>query len=94
MKGLIRAIAVSVCTLMSSVAVAEILVLPSGGFGVTQSAATPQRGATQTTVLDQFGEPTARHQAVGTPAISSWDYPAFKVYFENGLVIHAVHRGV
>lgn len=77
----------------SNAAVAEILNLPGGGLGVTQVASfSPQRGESDMDVLKRFGEPVERHGAVGTPAISSWEYVAFKVYFENGIVIHAVHR--
>ena len=38
----------------------------------------------------RFGAPNERHPAVGTPAITRWDYPAFAVYFEKDRVIHAV----
>lgn len=89
---LVRAISLAVLTLMSSVSVAEILQLPGGGLGVTQSKSSPQRGSSEADVLAKFGEPEHRHRPVGSPAISSWEYSAFEVYFENGLVIHAVHR--
>lgn len=89
---LIHAICLASITLGSTAAVAEILNLPGGGWGVTQTTASPQRGESNRDVLKRFGEPVQRHSAVGTPAISSWDYPSFKVYFENSVVIHAVHR--
>jgi hypothetical protein len=49
-----------------------------------------QRGDSQAEVLQHLGEPQKRHSAVGVPAISSWDYPEFRVYFENGVVLHTV----
>lgn len=91
---LIHAICLASLALGSTATVAEILNLPGGGLGVTQAASSPQRGESDTEVLKRFGEPEQRHRAVGTPAISSWDYPSFKVYFENGVVLHAVHQAL
>ncbi len=50
----------------------------------------PAAGLTMKTVEQRFGAPSERHPAVGTPAITRWDYPAFAVYFEKDRVIHAV----
>lgn len=50
----------------------------------------PDRGSSMATVQGRFGEPTARHSAVGDPPITRWDYPQFAVYFENDRVLHAV----
>ena len=50
----------------------------------------PAAGMTMKTVEQRFGAPNERHPAVGTPAITRWDYPAFAVYFEKDRVIHAV----
>jgi hypothetical protein len=80
----------SVLACFASAANADILVLPTGGYGVTQGAGSVQRGASQAEVLQHLGEPQKRHSAVGVPAISSWDYPEFRVYFENGVVLHTV----
>lgn len=77
-------------SLVSLPAIAEILALPSGGLGVTQGSSTAPRGASQVEVLGLFGEPQRRHQPVGVPAISSWEYDGFRVYFENGRVLHTV----
>ena len=76
----------------SSVATADILMLPTGGYGITQASGGVQRGASKIEVLQQLGEPQKRHQAVGVPAISSWEYADFRVYFEDGLVLHTVFR--
>lgn len=50
----------------------------------------PSRGSSMATVQGRYGEPTARHAAVGDPPITRWDYPQFAVYFENDRVLHAV----
>ena len=54
------------------------------------AAERPHRGSTMASVQSQYGEPTNRHAAVGTPPITRWDYPQFAVYFENDRVLHAV----
>ncbi|MEM7256934.1 MAG: hypothetical protein AAF404_06055 [Pseudomonadota bacterium] len=90
---MLRLAAVSALLSVVSVPVAaEILALPSGGYGVTQSASSAPRGASQIEVLNLFGEPQRRHRPVGEPAISSWEYAEFRVYFENGLVLHTVRN--
>ncbi len=53
----------------------------------------PARGSSMQTVEAKFGAPQARHDAVGKPPITRWDYPNFSVFFENQRVIHAVAAG-
>jgi len=50
----------------------------------------PSRGLTMAQVEQRYGAPTNRIAAVGQPPIARWVYPAFVVYFEHNLVIHAV----
>ena len=50
----------------------------------------PGRGMTMKTVEEKFGAPQERHEAVGQPPISRWDYHGFTVFFENDRVIHTV----
>ncbi len=50
----------------------------------------PGRGMTMKTVEEKFGAPQERHEAVGQPPISRWDYPTFSVFFEHEYVIHSV----
>jgi hypothetical protein len=52
----------------------------------------PRSGQSKEQVEQRFGQPTARHAAVGEPPISSWEYPEFVVYFEYDHVIHAVPK--
>jgi len=75
-----------------SVAVAGIIALPDGTYIVNESTQKPVRGVNQSDVLQQFGDPVLKHAPVGQPAISSWEYENFAVYFENGVVIHTVER--
>jgi len=51
---------------------------------------TPSRGLSMAQVQARFGEPAKRYPAVGDPPITRWVYPAFVVYFEHNLVVHAV----
>jgi len=53
----------------------------------------PRRGANMSAVEAQFGAPKVRHEAVGKPPITRWDYEGFSVYFEYQHVVHAVAVG-
>ena len=61
----------------------QVSVIPS-------DVARPGPGMTMQKVEEKFGAPAERHPAVGTPAITRWDYQNFSVFFENDRVIHAV----
>jgi hypothetical protein len=50
----------------------------------------PTRGMSMSAVESRFGAPASRHNAVGEPPITRWDYPDFSVFFEREYVIHAV----
>lgn len=69
---------------------AEVLKLPEQVPEVIKLADSPHRGMSKSQVLSRFGEPIARQPAVGTPPVSSWDYRAYTVYFENDIVLHTV----
>jgi hypothetical protein len=53
----------------------------------------PKRGTSMSAVEAQFGAPKVRHEAVGKPPITRWDYEGFSVYFEYQHVVHAVAVG-
>lgn len=57
-----------------------------------QAVKTPERGSLQSAVLKQFGKPASKSARVGKPAISSWTYNDFKVFFENNRVIHSIGK--
>lgn len=50
----------------------------------------PAKGMSMKTVEAKYGAPQDRHEAIGNPPITRWDYPLFTVYFEHEYVIHAV----
>ena len=50
----------------------------------------PANGLSKSEVEARFGAPGVRHDAVGEPPISRWDYENYSVYFEYDLVLHAV----
>ena len=83
-------VAIIAAALISGSAIADTLLIES----MEQSAAenSPQRGLDKSTVNDNFGAPVSRHDSVGEPPISSWEYPDYVVYFENDLVLHTVAK--
>jgi hypothetical protein len=50
----------------------------------------PKRGSTMADVEAKFGAPVTKHDTVGQPPITRWDYSNFSVFFERDRVIHAV----
>ncbi len=50
----------------------------------------PARGMKMSQVEARYGAPSARHEAVGQPPITRWDYPGMIVFFEHDHVVHAV----
>jgi len=69
---------------------AETLVVEDQLTVVPSNVARPERGSTMQAVEAKFGVPQARHDPVGKPPITRWDYADFTVFFENQRVIHAV----
>ncbi len=50
----------------------------------------PANGQSEADVITEYGSPTARHEAVGDPPITRWDYANYSVYFEYDLVLFSV----
>ncbi len=67
---------------------ADQLSMPSKGSYQVSNA--PVRGSLQSEVFKLHGEPESKTPGVGKPAISSWTYNGFKVFFEGERVIHTV----
>lgn len=79
--------------LLLALAAAQPAAAQTLGMATSAAPATadrPARGSTMTAVQSHYGEPTARHAAIGNPPITRWDYPQFSVYFEHDRVLHAV----
>ena len=77
----------ALCT--ATAAQADVLRIPISQQGRI-TVKMPAHGDQQTQVLQQFGEPRARHPGVGQPPISRWDYAGFTVYFEHNTVVNSV----
>ena len=69
-------------------AYAEDVAVPAAGPAA--SADRPARGMRMAAVEAKYGAPASRHDAVGTPPITRWDYPGMVLFFENDMLIHAV----
>jgi hypothetical protein len=84
--------AVSVVVLGSHAGMArsETVVIDDQLSVVPSDVSRPASGMTMKKVEEKFGAPAERHDAVGTPAITRWDYQNFAVFFENDRVIHSV----
>lgn len=90
-----RISAVVLCSLAYSfvavgTALAETIVIDDQVQLRESTVEKPKRGATMTEVEAKFGAPVAKHDAVGTPPITRWDYAGFSVFFEHDRVIHSV----
>lgn len=78
--------------LLSPLSSGEVLKLNGGPVEVLKAVDAPVRGMSKQAVEKRFGAPLRKEPAVGKPAISSWEYPGYTVFFENHLVIHTVTR--
>jgi len=86
----ILGLALALAVLISGAARAETVALGDQVSVRESDVPRPARGMNMKTVETKFGAPQTRHPAVGTPAITRWDYPGFSLFFENQYVIHAV----
>ena len=93
MKAGTLTIALALTVLGSSLAAAETIVVNDQVQVRASTTERPARGATMTAVEAKFGAPQSRHDAVGTPPITRWDYAGFSVFFERDRVIDAVAIG-
>jgi len=93
MKSGMLIFALALAPLWGSLATAETIVVDDQVQVVPSNINRPARGATMSTVEAKFGAPQARHDAVGIPPITRWDYAGFSVFFEKDRVIDAVAVG-
>jgi hypothetical protein len=86
----IAALAAALLLLVAASARAETIAVDDQVSVRQSDIARPAKGMTMKSVEAKFGAPQDRHEAVGSPPITRWDYPLFTVYFEHEFVIHAV----
>src|SRR5262245_48662014 len=91
-RGLLAAVALVAIT-GAGTASAETIVMGDSVAVRESTAPHPNRGMSMSAVEAKFGQPANRHNAVGEPPITRWDYPRCRVYFEHQFVIHAVMTG-
>ena len=90
-----RILAALLCTLgyclgTASTALAETIMVDDQLQVRDSGAEKPKRGVTMSQVEAKFGAPVTKHDAVGAPPITRWDYAGFSVFFERDRVIDAV----
>ena len=76
--------------LLSTTLQADTLSIP-GHYDSGASLIMPKRGISMNSVLEQFGEPERRIEAIGEPPITEWDYGDFRVFFEHQTVLHSLN---
>ena len=76
--------------LLAATASAETLVVDDQVRVRESTVQTPPRGLSMAAVEARFGAPLTRHETVGSPPITRWDYSGFSVYFEHQHVVHSV----
>jgi hypothetical protein len=78
----------------AQVTYADTLKIPLGQQGQALGIQSPKLGMSKSQVLAQYGQPSQKSGPVGKPAIYTWQYEQFDVYFEGDHVIHSVVRHV
>lgn len=87
----LRPVALALCALAFAGAASAETVVVNEQVQVRESTIPrPDRGMTMKAVEAKFGAPSSRHDAVGRPPITRWDYAGFSVFFEHDRVIHSV----
>lgn len=66
--------------------------IPPATLCSSAHASLPVRGTNMENVEHIFGTPLEKHEAVGKPPITRWDYADYAVYFEYNLVLHTVMK--
>jgi len=74
----------------ASAALAETIVVDDQVQVRDSTVDKPKRGVTMSQVEAKFGAPVTKHDAVGQPPITRWDYAGFSVFFEHDRVIDSV----
>ncbi len=87
-----RIVFIGFLMLMTGVATADVLILDE--VRQVERMDLPKNGLSMADIESKYGAPRQRHQAVGDPPITRWDYDNYSVYFEHNLVLFSVlHPG-
>ena len=87
-----RIVFIAFLLLMSGMACADVLIIDE--VRQVEKMDLPENGQSKANIESKFGTPAQKHQAVGDPPISRWDYGEYSVYFEYTLVLFSVlHPG-
>ena len=87
-----RMVFAALLMMASNLAFADVLIIDE----VRQVARMnlPGNGESKGNVESSLGSPSQKHQPVGDPPITRWDYKDYSVYFEYNLVLFTVlHPG-
>lgn len=91
MSTIKKALSVSlVLSALSIPCMADVIRIPLGQQGKAWNIQTPGLGLTKDQVQSMYGTPISKTEPVGEPAIYTWEYEFFNVFFENEHVIHSV----
>ena len=91
-------LALALFVALGATAQADVLEMPGSAPSAMIAGGKPAKGMTKTAVVNQYGQPSLKHKAVGggskrQPPITRWDYPGFSVFFEYDHVVDAVVPG-
>jgi hypothetical protein len=79
-------------TFAASLAAADVLLIEE--VRQAEHMQLPANGQTMQEVETAYGAPSRKHDAVGDPPITEWEYERWSVYFEYDRVLFTVlHRG-
>lgn len=86
-----RTLLLMMACMLPTLVIADDLVIPVGEQGADKaSLERPTRWMTTAAVEEKFGAPLSKGNPVGTPPITNWEYPEYRVYFEGDRVLHTV----
>jgi hypothetical protein len=87
-----RIVFIAFLLLLSAPALADVLIIDE--VRQVERMNLPANGQTKQAIETRYGSPAQKHNAVGDPPISRWDYDRYSVYFEYDLVLFSVlHPG-
>ncbi|NIM70594.1 MAG: hypothetical protein GTN86_08235 [Xanthomonadales bacterium] len=87
-----RIVLAAILLIATAPALADVLIIDE--VRQVERMTLPRNGQSKANIEAQYGAPKKRHEAVGDPPISRWEYEDYSVYFEYDLVLFSVlHPG-